>query len=126
MKKDDIVALYLPLVLEALTSFPARSRICAVHSIVSAGFSSDSLRDRMIDANSKVVITSDEGKRGGKIIGTKEVVDNASKQCPNVTHCLVFKRTAADLSHKDKLNETYERDVFATAPLGSHPLTPII
>ena len=72
MKKDDTVALYLPLVPEALISFLACSRIGAVHSIVSAGFSSDSLRDFMINANSKVVITSDEGKRGDKIIGTKK------------------------------------------------------
>lgn len=98
VKKGDTIALYLPMVPEALISFLACSRIGAVHSVVFAGFSSDSLRDRVIDANSKVVITSDEGKRGGKIIGTKKIVDDALKQCPNVTHCLVFKRTGADLS----------------------------
>ena len=98
VKKGDTVALYLPMVPEAVISFLACSRIGAVHSVVFAGFSSDSLRDRVIDANSKVVITSDEGKRGGKIIGTKKIVDDALKQCPNVTHCLVFKRTGADLS----------------------------
>ncbi|KAL8803174.1 MAG: hypothetical protein Q9182_003346 [Xanthomendoza sp. 2 TL-2023] len=97
VKKGDTVALYLPMVPEALIAFLACTRIGAVHSVVFAGFSSDSLRDRVIDAQSKVVITSDEGKRGGKVIGTKKIVDDALKQCPDVTHCLVFKRTGADV-----------------------------
>ena len=75
VKKGDTVALYLPMVPEAVISFLACTRIGAVHSVVFAGFSSDSLRDRVLDANSKVVITSDEGKRGGKVLGTKKIVD---------------------------------------------------
>ena len=98
VKKGDTVALYMPMVPEAVISFLACSRIGAVHSVVFAGFSSDSLRDRIIDASSKVVITSDEGKRGGKVIGTKKIVDDALKQCPDVSHCIVFKRTGADIS----------------------------
>merc|ERR1711900_90080 len=93
----DTVAIYLPMIPEALIAFLACSRIGAVHSVVFAGFSSDSLRDRVIDAQSKVVITTDEGKRGGKLIGTKKIVDDALKQCPDVTHCLVYKRTGADV-----------------------------
>ena len=98
VKKGDTVAIYLPMVPEAVIAFLACSRIGAVHSVVFAGFSSDSLRDRVVDANSKVVITSDEGKRGGKVIGTKKIVDDALKQCPGVTHCIVLKRTGADLT----------------------------
>ncbi|KAJ1299920.1 hypothetical protein OPQ81_005361 [Rhizoctonia solani] len=75
----------------------AITRIGAVHSVVFAGFSADSLRDRVIDAQSKVVITTDEGKRGGKLIGTKKIVDDALKQCPDVSHVLVYKRTGADV-----------------------------
>ena len=97
VQKGDTVALYLPMIPEALIAFLACTRIGAVHSVVFAGFSSDSLRDRVIDAQSKVVITSDEGKRGGKLINTKKIVDDALKQCPDVTHCLVFKRTGADV-----------------------------
>ncbi|KAH6722015.1 acetyl-coenzyme A synthetase-like protein 1 [Leptodontidium sp. 2 PMI_412] len=97
VKKGDTVAIYLPMIPEALIAFLACSRIGAVHSVVFAGFSSDSLRDRVIDAQSKVVITTDEGKRGGKLIGTKKIVDDALKQCPDVTHCLVYKRTGADV-----------------------------
>ncbi|PBP15582.1 putative acetyl-coenzyme A synthetase 1 [Diplocarpon rosae] len=97
VKKGDTVAIYLPMIPEALVAFLACSRIGAVHSVVFAGFSSDSLRDRVNDAQSKVVITTDEGKRGGKLIGTKKIVDDALKQCPGVTHCLVYKRTGADV-----------------------------
>ena len=98
VKKGDTIAIYLPMIPEAIVAFLACTRIGAVHSVVFAGFSSDSLRDRVLDASSKVVITSDEGKRGGKIIGTKKIVDDALKHCPDVTHCLVYKRTGADLS----------------------------
>jgi len=97
VRKGDTVALYLPMIPEALIAFLACTRIGAIHSVVFAGFSSDSLRDRILDAESKVVITTDEGKRGGKIIGTKKIVDEALKQCPGVSHCLVYKRTGAEV-----------------------------
>lgn len=97
VKKGDTVALYLPMIPEAVIAFLAIIRIGAVHSVVFAGFSSGSLKDRVIDAQSKVVITTDEGKRGGKLIGTKKIVDEALKQCPDVTGCLVYKRTGADI-----------------------------
>lgn len=97
VKKGDTVAIYMPMIPEALVAFLACSRIGAVHSVVFAGFSSDSLRDRVLDAGSKVVITTDEGKRGGKIIGTKRIVDEGLKQCPDVTTALVFKRTGAEV-----------------------------
>ncbi|KAH0565223.1 hypothetical protein GP486_001384 [Trichoglossum hirsutum] len=97
VKKGDTVAIYLPMVPEAIVAFLACARIGALHSVVFAGFSSDSLRDRVLDAQSKVVITSDEGRRGGKVIGTKRIVDDALKQCPGVSHVLVYKRTGADI-----------------------------
>lgn len=97
VQKGDTVALYMPMIPEALVAFLACSRIGAVHSVVFAGFSSDSLRDRIIDAKTKVVITTDEGKRGGKTIGTKKIVDDALKQCPDITHCLVYKRTGTEV-----------------------------
>ncbi|KAI6245327.1 Acetyl-coenzyme A synthetase [Erysiphe necator] len=97
VKKGDTVAIYLPMVPEALIVILACTRIGAIHSVVFAGFSSNSLKDRLIDANSKVLITSDEGKRGGKTISIKNIVDDALKQCPQVTHCLVCKRTGANI-----------------------------
>lgn len=97
VKKGDTVAVYLPMIPEVVVALLAIVRIGAMHSVVFAGFSSESLRDRIIDANCKVVITSDEGKRGGKIIGTKKIVDDALKQCPGVKNCLVYKRTGNDI-----------------------------
>jgi acetyl-CoA synthetase len=97
VKRGDTVAIYLPMIPEALIALLACTRIGAVHSVVFAGFSSDSLRDRVIDAQSRVVITTDEGRRGGKVIATKKIVDEALKQCPGVTHCLVYKRTGAEV-----------------------------
>jgi acetyl-CoA synthetase len=97
VKKGDTVAIYLPMIPEALIAFLAVIRIGAVHSVVFAGFSAESLRDRVNDANSKVVITTDEGKRGGKTIGTKKIVDDGLKQCPGVEHVLVYRRTGTEV-----------------------------
>ncbi|ANZ76230.1 BA75_02382T0 [Komagataella pastoris] len=93
VKKGDTVAVYLPMVPEAITTLLAIVRIGAIHSVVFAGFSAGSLRDRILDADSRIVITSDESLRGGKIIETKKIVDEALKSCPDVRNVLVFKRT---------------------------------
>ena len=78
---------------QSVAAFLACARIGAVHSVVFAGFSSESLRDRILDCQSRVVLTTDEGRRGGKTIATKAIVDAALKDCPIVEHVLVFKRT---------------------------------
>ncbi|KAH7269744.1 uncharacterized protein BKA55DRAFT_588374 [Fusarium redolens] len=97
VRKGDTVAIYLPMIPEAIIALMACVRIGAVHSVIFAGFSSDSLRDRVVDAGCKVVITTDEGKRGGKLIGTKKIVDDALKQCPAVENVLVYKRTGSEI-----------------------------
>lgn len=97
VKKGDTVAVYLPMVPEALITLLAIVRLGAIHSVVFAGFSSGSLRDRIVDADSKVVITTDESLRGGKIIETKKIVDDALKEAPEVEHVLVFKRTSREI-----------------------------
>lgn len=91
------VAIYLPMVPEAAVAFLACARLGAVHSVVFAGFSSESLRDRINDCGSKVLITTDEAKRGGKTIATKTIVDAALKEAPVVEHCLVLRRTGANV-----------------------------
>ncbi|KAJ7594060.1 hypothetical protein C8J56DRAFT_1012431 [Mycena floridula] len=93
IKKGDTVSIYLPMTWQSVAAFLACARIGAIHSVVFAGFSSESLRDRVQDCKSRVLITSDEGKRGGKTIATKAIVDAALKECPLVEHVLVFKRT---------------------------------
>ena len=84
VRKGDIVIIYLPMVPEAAIAMLACARIGALHSVVFAGFSSDSLRDRVQDSNARVVITADEGRRGGRTIATKRIVDAALKECPKV------------------------------------------
>lgn len=111
VRKGDTVAIYLPMIPEAVVAILACTRIGAVHSVVFAGFSSDSLRDRVLDADSRVVITTDEGKRGGKVIGTKKIVDDALKQCPNVRNCLVFKRTGADVPMQEGRDVWWHEEV---------------
>ena len=89
IKKGDTVSIYLPMTWEAVAAFLACARIGAVHSVVFAGFSAESLRDRVQDCACRVVITSDEGRRGGKTIANKAIVDAALKECPLVEHVLV-------------------------------------
>lgn len=83
---------------QAVAAFMACARIGAIHSVVFAGFSSESLRDRINDCKSRVVITSDEGRRGGKTIAIKTLADNAVKDCPLVEHVLVLQRTGNPVS----------------------------
>jgi acetyl-CoA synthetase len=78
---------------QAAAAFLACARIGAIHSVVFAGFSAESLRERVLDCGSRVVITSDEGRRGGKTIATKAIVDAAIASIPTVDHVLVLKRT---------------------------------
>jgi len=92
-KKGDTVSIYLPMTWHAAAAFLACARIGAIHSVVFAGFSAESLRDRVNDCASRVLITSDEGRRGGKVIATKAIVDSALKECPLVEHVLVLERT---------------------------------
>lgn len=93
IKKGDTVSVYLPMTWQAVATFLACARIGAVHSVVFAGFSSEALRDRILDCKCRVVITSDEGRRGGKTIANKVIVDAAVKECPLVEHVLVLQRT---------------------------------
>ncbi|CAG8525053.1 5376_t:CDS:2 [Racocetra fulgida] len=95
VKKGDTVAIYMPMVPEAVVAFLACARIGAVHSVVFAGFSSDSLRGRILDASSRFVITADEGRRGGRTIHTKQIVDEALLGCPDVERVFVFRRTGS-------------------------------
>ncbi|KAF9547501.1 acetyl-CoA synthetase [Mortierella hygrophila] len=93
IRKGDTVAIYMPMIPEAVVAFLACARIGALHSVVFAGFSSEALRDRINDGNSRVVLTSDQGKRGGKTIETKKIVDEALKSCPSVETVIVCQRT---------------------------------
>jgi acetyl-CoA synthetase len=91
--KGDRIAIYMPMIPEAVYAMLACARIGAVHSVVFAGFSAESLRDRINDAKCKAVITADEGVRGKKLIPLKRMVDEAVMACPSVVNVFVAKRT---------------------------------
>lgn len=97
VKKGDRVTVYMPMVVEAVYAMLACARIGAVHSVVFGGFSPDSLRDRILDCDSHVVITADEGVRGGKKIPLKKNTDEALKSCPDVHSVIVLSRTGDDV-----------------------------
>jgi acetyl-CoA synthetase len=96
--KGDRVTLYMPMIPEAAYAMLACARIGAVHSVVFGGFSPDSLAGRITDCNSKLVITADEGLRGGKAIPLKKNADLAVDQCPMVEHVIVVRRTGGDVA----------------------------
>lgn len=93
VKKGDRVCIYMPMIPEAAYAMLACTRIGAVHSVVFGGFSPDSLRDRILDADCRTVITADEGVRGGKVVPLKQNVDKALQSCPDVSSVLVVERT---------------------------------
>lgn len=107
IKKGDNVAIYLPMTPEAIISMLACARIGAVHSVIFAGFSAGSIKERVTDANCKVLITVDEGKRGGKVINNKKIVDEALKECPSIEKVLVQKRTGNDKIYMEEGRDFY-------------------
>jgi acetyl-CoA synthetase len=93
IQKRDRVAIYMPMIPEAVYAMLACARIGAVHSVIFAGFSAESLRDRINDAKCKALITADEAVRGRKIIPLKRMADEAVMACPTIEHVFIAKRT---------------------------------
>ncbi|WP_207484645.1 acetate--CoA ligase [Arenibaculum pallidiluteum] len=93
VSKGDRVTIYLPMIPEAAYAMLACARIGAIHSVVFGGFSPDSLKDRIIDCDSRVLITADEGLRGGRKVPLKRNADEALKQCPGVGTVVVVRHT---------------------------------
>ena len=120
IRKGDRVAIYMPMIPEAAYAMLACARIGAVHNVVFAGFSADSLRDRINDAHCKAVITADEGVRGGKFIPLKRTVDEAVMACPTVQHVFIVQRTG------NKIPFYPQRDVWLREAMdGERPVCPI-
>src|SRR5271166_4571488 len=93
VKKGDRVTIYLPMIPEAAYAMLACARIGAIHSVVFGGCSSDSLASRIMDCDSSVIITADEGMRGGRKVPLKANTDRALEKCPSIERVLVVKRT---------------------------------
>jgi acetyl-CoA synthetase len=90
--RGDRVAIYLPMIPEAVIAMLACARIGAIHSVVFGGFSADSLRDRILDADAKVLITADGGYRRGAVVPLKDTADRALAETPGIEHVVVVRR----------------------------------
>ena len=97
VQKGDRVTIYLPMIPEAAIAMLACARIGAIHSVVFGGFSPDSLVGRIQDCRSTVLITADEGRRGGRAIPLKRNADNALRHCPEVRDVVVVRHTGGDI-----------------------------
>ncbi|MGD9765440.1 MAG: acetate--CoA ligase [Candidatus Binatia bacterium] len=127
--EGDRVGIYLPMIPEAAVAMLACARIGATHSVVFGGFSAEALRDRMNDAQAKVVITADGGYRRGGVVALKANVDDALQQTPSVERVVVVRRTGQPVSMVEGRDHWWHElmehasDVGACAPLDAeHPL----
>ena len=109
VKKGDRVCIYMPMIPEAAYAMLACTRIGAVHSVVFGGFSPEALKDRILDSNCEVVISANEGIRGGKSISLKRNVDLALADCPSVHTCLFVKRTSKNVDWLEGRDIWYEQ-----------------
>ncbi len=123
VRRGDRVAIYMPLVPELAIAMLACARIGAAHSVVFGGFSADSLRDRINDAQCKVLITADGAYRRGGIVQLKKIADEAVIGTPSIEHVIVFRRLAAAASQPSQshLREHDWHQLMATAPLYCEP-----
>jgi acetyl-CoA synthetase len=110
VKKGDRVTIYLPMIPEAAYAMLACARIGAIHSVIFGGFSPDSIAGRIQDCDSHIVITADEGLRGGRVVPLKKNVDEALEQCPQVTDVVVVRRTGGGVAMKAGRDHWYHED----------------
>ena len=115
VKKGDRVCIYMPMIPEAAVAMLACARIGAVHSVVFGGFSPESLKDRILDSDCRVVITADEGVRGGRKVPLKNNTDSALTHCPNVHTVLVVKHTGGNVAWKDGRDCWYHEQMSKAA-----------
>ena len=116
VRRGDRVTIYLPMVPEAAVAMLACARVGAIHSIVFGGFSPDSLANRIQDCDSTLLITADEGRRGGRSVALKANADVALKTCPSVTSVIVIKVTGAKVDHQSGRDHDYTALLAAAAP----------
>ena len=128
VKKGDRVTIYLPMIPELPISMLACSRIGATHTVIFSGFSATSIKDRVVDSHSKVIITADGGYRRGKVVPLKEIIDESISELDFIEHVLVVKRTNSEIqmnsvdSYYDELMEKSSAQHLAVSLESTHPL----
>ena len=110
VEKGDRVTIYMPMIPEAAFALLACARIGAIHSVIFGGFSPESIAGRVMDCDSKVIITADEGRRGGKHIALKTNVDEAFEHAPIIEKVIVVKATGADIPMKPGRDVWYHEE----------------
>jgi len=119
-RRGDRITLYMPMIPQAAVAMLACTRIGAIHSIVFGGFSPDALAGRIQDCDSRLVVTADEGLRGGKKVPLKANVDAALPACPSVERVIVVRHTGADTTMMDGRDVWYD-EAMADAPADCAP-----
>ena len=128
IKSGDRITIYLPMVPELIIAMLACSRIGAIHTVVFSGFSASSLKDRVEDSGSKIIVTADGGFRKGKLIKLKEIVDESASNMSSVKHVIIFKHAnnQITLNKKDciwsELMDTSSEECDAEKLDSTHPL----
>ena len=110
VRKGDRVTIYMPMVIDTAVAMLACARIGAVHSVIFGGFSPDSIAGRVTDCGSKIILTADEGRRGGKIVPLKKAVDEALAKVDGVERVIVVKVTGNTVNMQDGRDVWYEDD----------------
>ena len=111
VEKGDRVAIYLPMVPELVIAMLACARIGAIHSVVFGGFSATALRERIQDCSAKLLITADEGVRGGRKVALKAAADEALFECPSVEACIVVKRGSGDVDMEPNRDTWWHQEI---------------
>ena len=123
VNKGDRVCIYMPMITEAAYAMLACARIGAVHSVVFGGFSPEALKDRIIDSDCRLVITADEGVRGGRIVPLKANVDKAVEGCDCVQNVLVLKHIGSKIPQQDRDVWYHEAMSAASADCPPEPMS---
>ena len=116
VKRGDRVTIYLPMVVEAAVAMLACARIGAIHAVVFGGFSPDSLANRVQDCGSTVLITADEGRRGGRKVPLKTNADEALKTCPTIQHVVVVPVTGGSVPMQEGRDVAYRALLDEASP----------
>jgi acetyl-CoA synthetase len=119
--KGDRVAIYMPLIPEAVVAMLACARIGAIHSVVFGGFSADALKDRIQDGTAKVCITATSGYRRGTVVPLKKTTDNAVAECPSIEKVVVVRRRTEDEAEMQDGRDVWYHDVMAAADAWCEP-----